>query len=208
MCSYMHICLFVKGIFSHIFDLIILILIKLFGVNDIKIVFSESFACVDHLSLSGKLLYPIVDMFFVQWPDLQVLYPKSIYTGRLQQSPSNNNNNNNNIKFGNKGTVFVTVGSTCFDKLIKSIDKKEFIQKLNDMGFSKLVVQIGRGAYVPTLDSDTLHNFIFECYTFKESLQQDIANADLIISHAGTYNIFKIILFKHTRCWFNIGGPW
>lgn len=46
-----------------------------------KIIFLESFCRTDQLSLSGKLIYPIADLFFVQWKKLFKSYPKSIYGG-------------------------------------------------------------------------------------------------------------------------------
>ncbi|KAF9585510.1 UDP-N-acetylglucosamine transferase subunit [Lunasporangiospora selenospora] len=47
------------------------------------IVFVESFARVQTLSLTGKLLYPIADVFLVQWDELCQKYPRSNYLGML-----------------------------------------------------------------------------------------------------------------------------
>lgn len=44
-----------------------------------KLLYIESFARVETLSLTGKMLYRLVDRFIVQWPDLQRKYPKSEY---------------------------------------------------------------------------------------------------------------------------------
>lgn len=49
----------------------------------VRIIYVESVARVKTLSLSGKLLYPIVDRFLVQWPQLQKEYPLAEYYGRL-----------------------------------------------------------------------------------------------------------------------------
>lgn len=162
---------------------------KIFGIKDIKIVFSESFACVDHISLSGKILYPLADIFFVQWKQLQHLYPNSIYSGRLQSLNNNNSDSNNTINLKKFGTVFITVGSTSFDKLIKEVDTIDFIKKLKILGFNKLTIQIGRGKYIPKLSSNDIQDFTVEYYQFKESLKDDILNANLIISHAGSQDI-------------------
>lgn len=45
-----------------------------------SIVFVESFCRVQHLSLTGRLLYPIADKFIVQWPQLLAdkRYPRAI----------------------------------------------------------------------------------------------------------------------------------
>ncbi len=53
---------------------------KLLG---IKVIYIETGSRVFALSASGKILYRFADLFFVQWPDLQSLYPKAIYAGRL-----------------------------------------------------------------------------------------------------------------------------
>ena len=47
---------------------------KLFGK---KIIFFESFCRIHGKSLSGKLIYPIADLFFVQWPEMKKLYPEA-----------------------------------------------------------------------------------------------------------------------------------
>ena len=53
---------------------------KIFGK---KIIFIESWSRVTTKSWPGKLLYPITDQFYVQWPEEKENYPKSIYVGRL-----------------------------------------------------------------------------------------------------------------------------
>ncbi|KAJ7924876.1 glycosyltransferase family 1 protein [Mycena leptocephala] len=44
---------------------------KFLGLSAPRVIYIESFARVESLSLSGKLLYPFVDRFIVQWPQLQ-----------------------------------------------------------------------------------------------------------------------------------------
>lgn len=53
---------------------------KLFG---IKIIYIESFARVYKKSLTGKLVYPIADLFLVQWESLLKLYPGSRFAGGI-----------------------------------------------------------------------------------------------------------------------------
>ncbi|KAM5531671.1 hypothetical protein V8D89_014660 [Ganoderma adspersum] len=43
---------------------------RFLGLKSPKLIYVESFARVRHLSLSGKLLRPLVDRFIVQWPEL------------------------------------------------------------------------------------------------------------------------------------------
>ena len=47
----------------------------------IKIVYVESFARVDKPSLTGRFMYPIADLFLVQWEELKEVFPKAIYAG-------------------------------------------------------------------------------------------------------------------------------
>lgn len=48
-----------------------------------KIIFIESWSRVRKPSKSGKLVYPIANLFFVQWEDLKSEYPRAVYAGRL-----------------------------------------------------------------------------------------------------------------------------
>lgn len=48
-----------------------------------KIIFMESMARVEGKSLSGRLVYPIADLFLVQWESLRKDYPKAVYASRL-----------------------------------------------------------------------------------------------------------------------------
>lgn len=51
---------------------------KLFGT---KIIFLETFAKINHPSITGKLVYRIADRFYIQWKPLKSYYPKAIYKG-------------------------------------------------------------------------------------------------------------------------------
>lgn len=48
-----------------------------------KTIYVESVARVKELSLSGKLVLPIVDVFYVQWPELAQKCPKTQYQGGI-----------------------------------------------------------------------------------------------------------------------------
>ncbi|XP_014285503.1 UDP-N-acetylglucosamine transferase subunit ALG13 [Halyomorpha halys] len=79
--------------------------------------------------------------------------------------------------------VFVTVGTTKFDKLVKSVTDPEVINALKKRGCRHIKLQIGNGL-MP--ENDKLSNEIkIEFYRFKESIREDIENADLVISHGG-----------------------
>ncbi len=53
---------------------------KMFGA---KIIFIETFANRNTKTLSGKLVYPIADLFIVQWKEMKELYPKAVYGGAI-----------------------------------------------------------------------------------------------------------------------------
>lgn len=60
-------------------------------------------------------------------------------------------------------------------------------QILRDRGYEHLVLQVGKGSVVPT--SDSCPHISLEAYRFKTSIADDIEQADLVISHAGEYNV-------------------
>lgn len=49
---------------------------RILGMCEGNIVFVESFCRVTSFSLTGRLLYPLADMFVVHWEELKALYPK------------------------------------------------------------------------------------------------------------------------------------
>ena len=46
-----------------------------------RIIYIETFANIQTKTATGKLLYPISDLFVVQWKDMQKLYKKAKYGG-------------------------------------------------------------------------------------------------------------------------------
>lgn len=53
---------------------------KLFGK---KVVFIESFSKSTSPTLSGRLVYPISDLFIVQWESMKAIYPNAVYGGSI-----------------------------------------------------------------------------------------------------------------------------
>ena len=51
---------------------------RLFGS---KVIFIETFANRNTKTLAGKLVYPIANLFIVQWEEMLKLYPKAVYGG-------------------------------------------------------------------------------------------------------------------------------
>ena len=56
------------------------ILGKIFGS---KIVYIETFANTSKKTATGRLIYPIADLFIVQWEEMLKLYPKAVYGGLI-----------------------------------------------------------------------------------------------------------------------------
>jgi beta-1,4-N-acetylglucosaminyltransferase len=48
-----------------------------------KLIFIESWSRVNSKSITGSLVYPLCDLFFVQWKENFKNYPKALYRGRL-----------------------------------------------------------------------------------------------------------------------------
>ena len=56
------------------------ILGKIFGS---KVIYIETFANTNKKTATGRLIYPIADLFIVQWEEMLKLYPKAKYEGRI-----------------------------------------------------------------------------------------------------------------------------
>lgn len=48
-----------------------------------KLIFIECYSRVNTRTMTGRAVYPIADLFFVQWPENLKNYPKAIYRGKL-----------------------------------------------------------------------------------------------------------------------------
>ena len=71
--------------------------------------------------------------------------------------------------------ILVTVGSAAFDDLIRRIDEMKWDEEV--------VLQIGRGAYVPKR-----HSY----FTFKPSLEDELRRARLIVTHSGAGTLLEL----------------
>uniref|UniRef100_A0A0V0GCK8 UDP-N-acetylglucosamine transferase subunit ALG13 n=2 Tax=Triatominae TaxID=70999 RepID=A0A0V0GCK8_TRIDM len=79
--------------------------------------------------------------------------------------------------------IFVTVGTTKFDKFIRAITDIECIKVLEKRGCQHLTLQIGNGDYIP--EYSKVGSVSIEYYRFKDTIKEDLQRADLVISHAG-----------------------
>lgn len=74
--------------------------------------------------------------------------------------------------------IFVTVGTTAFDLLIKSVD--EVSNQIQD----EIICQIADGRYVPRN---------CEYFRFKPGLEKEYNEADLVICHGGAGTLFNLL---------------
>jgi beta-1,4-N-acetylglucosaminyltransferase len=88
-------------------------------------------------------------------------------------------------------SVFVTVGTTRFDKLMEVIDTVEFQTLARDrLGASLLRVQCGNSSVLP---ESRVPGLSVESFGFAPALTDFIRAADVIITHCGAGTILEIL---------------
>ncbi|KAK6337368.1 N-acetylglucosaminyldiphosphodolichol N-acetylglucosaminyltransferase catalytic subunit alg13 [Orbilia blumenaviensis] len=101
--------------------------------------------------------------------------------------------------------VFVTVGTTAFDGLIKAVLVPTVIGQLSDFGYTQIKVQHGNGreayvnAFTPELERLVQKTGIsIDGFDYEEStrITELIIEADLIISHAGSGTILDALRYQ------------
>ncbi|CAO1433883.1 unnamed protein product [Diamesa tonsa] len=87
--------------------------------------------------------------------------------------------------------IFVTVGTTEFDSLLKKLSERELYDVLkNHLGCKELTIQYGRGEKVEFKDFDDIK---VQMFGLKDSILDDIESADLVISHAGAGTCIDVL---------------
>ncbi|PWA43821.1 Glycosyl transferase, family 28, C-terminal [Artemisia annua] len=99
----------------------------------------------------------------------------------------------NDNRFESKRTVFVTVGTTSFDSLVKAVDTQQVQEALLKKGYTHLVIQMGRGSYIPKKSSGEDGSLVLDYFTFSPSIADYMRSASLVISHAGSGSIFETL---------------
>jgi len=89
------------------------------------------------------------------------------------------------------GCVFVTVGTTQFDKLVQAVTSPDVCTLLQLQGYDSMLVQLGAGTYEP--DDDSIPGFSVTSYRYKDSLEDDMSRAQLVISHAGAGSVLEAL---------------
>ena len=102
---------------------------------------------------------------------------------------------------GKGKTVFVTVGTTLFEALIDAVTNASVLEKLQTLGFTKLVIQYGKGKQPSIPDKYSGNNAVLqvEMYNFKPSLTDDLVAADWIVGHAGAGTVSETLAFPHKK---------
>ncbi|KAL8026965.1 hypothetical protein ABFX02_14G064400 [Erythranthe guttata] len=95
-----------------------------------------------------------------------------------------------------KKVVFVTVGTTSFDSLVKSVDTREVKEALFKKGYTHLLIQMGRGSYIPTKSAGEDGSLSVDHFTFSSSIAEFLKSASLVISHAGSGSIFETLKLR------------
>jgi beta-1,4-N-acetylglucosaminyltransferase len=82
--------------------------------------------------------------------------------------------------------IFVTVGSTQFDGLISAIDTLEFVNLAKELGYTKIVAQIGN--YKGEVQ-------LIEAFRYAKphEIKKHFKEADIVIGHAGAGTIMEVL---------------
>lgn len=156
-----------------------------------KILFIESAARVNSLSISAKLIRNYVDNMFGCWKEL--CYTFGITSLNSSEIFKQNINLSNQGKKNDK-EVLVTVGSTGFEKLIELVLTKDFQNLLINNGYNKLNIQIGNYKLNQKYFNE-VSKLKIKIFTFLSSIKFDniIKNSDLIICHGGAGTLIQSI---------------
>ncbi|EPS58427.1 hypothetical protein M569_16387, partial [Genlisea aurea] len=95
--------------------------------------------------------------------------------------------------------VFVTVGTTSFDKLVGAVDSEDVKKALFERDYTHLVIQMGRGRYLPSKcgGEDGGSSISVDYFTFSSDIAEFLKSASLVISHAGrSGSIFETLRMR------------
>lgn len=92
--------------------------------------------------------------------------------------------------------VFVTVGTTKFNELIKCLQSVDVLDELQHLGCERLLIQLGTGDEIDEKSIENIrqsHKIEVIFYRLKPNIAEDIASADLVISHAGAGSCIEVL---------------
>lgn len=124
-----------------------------------KVIYIESIARVETISLFGSLAARYAGMYLVQWPKLEDQHPKAVYCNPFKEAPLAENN-------AKQDKIFLTVGTVMpFDRMINDA------HSLKNEGIitEEIFAQVGESDVAPntmavqqTLDQETLNGHLKE----------------------------------------------
>lgn len=178
------------------------------------ILYFESFTCVDHVSLSGKLMIWVSDVFAVQWPELFAVLAR--HNNVRHCGPFTTVDRTAPLPLVRRATpevpnngcaapyAVVTVGSTYFDELMEAIDNPAFFAALAapPLNIRHVLIQFGRSKYVfraPSAENEVSvagGKVSVELVGYKPHLADTIRGAAVLISHAGAGTILEAMRSK------------
>ena len=83
--------------------------------------------------------------------------------------------------------AFVTVGSTKFSELVRTVLSSETTNVLSELGFDELCVQYGTDKQLFVDQTQAQAKTIsITGFDYSSSIEEEMESADLIISHAGS----------------------
>ncbi|KAI1280658.1 UDP-N-acetylglucosamine transferase subunit ALG13 -like protein [Halotydeus destructor] len=88
--------------------------------------------------------------------------------------------------------VFVTVGTTRFDKLVTQVCSDEMHQALKKIGCERLIIQAGASPLPQDCHGDRV-GLSVETFDYKNSIEKEIVEADLVIAHAGAGTTLEVL---------------
>ena len=105
-------------------------------------------------------------------------------------------------KSAEERNVFLTVGTTKFDALVRAADAPAVADELAVRGYTGLTMQIGAGSYLPRnlvpegIEAQLPNGLRVRFFTFAPDLANHMRSADLIISHAGSGSLFEALQLR------------
>ncbi|XP_011071318.1 UDP-N-acetylglucosamine transferase subunit ALG13 homolog [Sesamum indicum] len=95
-----------------------------------------------------------------------------------------------------KRIVIVTVGTTYFDSLVRAVDTQEVREAFFKKGYTHLLIQMGRGSYIPAKSTREDGSLSVDYFTFSSSIAEFFTSASLVINHAGSGSIFETLRLR------------
>ncbi|EPY41621.1 beta-1,4-N-acetylglucosaminyltransferase [Angomonas deanei] len=166
-------------------------------------VYMESFTCLSHLSLTGRLLCPyLTDLFTVHWRQLQLIVQRRQRRGHLVYigcEGEGTGGKENLLSHRAQLTppqryAVATVGSTHFDKLVLAVLQPSLLQFLKKAHqIEKLYVQYGSMDLPASLVERAGETIAVESFPYRPHLGELLEQATLVITHAGAGTILECL---------------